>query len=70
MGILCKTLGYVVDFKCKTWHKQEVLANDKKKGKTIIENSQINQMLKFREVLKWLLQNKAVGHKNGGGDDG
>ena len=24
-------------------------------------------MLTFREVLKWLLQNKAVGHKNGGG---
>lgn len=43
------------------------LANDKEEEKKIIENSQINQMLKFREVLKWLLQNKAVGHKNGGG---
>lgn len=43
------------------------LANDKEEGKRIIENSQINLMLKFREVLKWLLQNKAVGHKNGGG---
>lgn len=33
MGILCKTLGYVVDFKCKTWQKWEVLANDKEEGK-------------------------------------